>query len=314
LVGASPSSPALLRLLEDKHPLKCEYIHMTAKTIILNHIREVFKLAPIESLLCKATQGKTCNDILTKLAPNHYQYKPNSIRKVRRRGLEYNLDISDLSDWTIFYGVNDPSQNALLSLIDDGDIVFDIGTNMGYNILPISKIIGDKGYVYGFEPLPLNYSKCLTNIALNSLTNCKVYPIALSNYDGKAKLTSPRRDNLGTCFVDNKASDGVEIKVKTLDNFLLDDPIPHIDLIKIDVEGHELHVLQGAAETIKKFRPIMFIEVSSELLKRAGNQPSDVINFLKTNHYQILHAQAQRPIEVSDYTSHCHFDVICLPS
>ena len=77
------------------------------------------------------TIGKEFGKAITKFPPNHYQYKTGTIRRVERDGIQYELDLSDLVDWYIYFGFKEPSRMILYKLVKDGSIIMDIGANVG---------------------------------------------------------------------------------------------------------------------------------------------------------------------------------------
>ena len=129
--------------------------------------------------------------------------------------------------------------------IQSGDNLVDVGANVGYfTTLMAGLTTGD---VLAFEPHPDNYRRLLNNINLNRLRNIRAHPVAISSSNGKTSLAVTPY-NQGGNFVLNKSDRThqglklIEVQMRTLDTFCQDKPIHGI---KIDVEGHELEVLQG---------------------------------------------------------------------
>ena len=100
----------------------------------------------------------------------------------------------------------------------------------------------------------------------------------------------------------------------SLDSFIEERGLPRVDLIKIDVEGYELHVLQGARETLARLRPVMFIEVSNFNLCEQGTSAQELIAFLEAAGYLLEDAETRRSVCSTDDLGDCFFDVICHPA
>ena len=164
---------------------------------------------------------------------------------------------------------DDIHQLALKLLINEpSGMVLDIGANLGTFCVPLARKI-PKLKFHAFEPQRIvNYQLC-ANIIINSLDNVQTYELALSNKDDQLSLVMPdyaKETNIGAFSIDGEvrsneyecATTSVTNKIDLvpLDLFAFSD----VKLIKIDVEGHELEVLQGGLETIKanNYPPIIF--------------------------------------------------------
>ncbi len=166
----------------------------------------------------------------------------------------------------------------------------DIGANIGNHSNFFSNL-GSKGWA--FEPSKRNFELLKKNVP-----NFNLYNLALSDIIGTERFVSYEdscgNSNLVSNFDNKTQSWGKketyeEVKVDLLDSFNIDSPT----FIKIDVEGAELKVLYGAIETIKKFRPVICIELhTDENLKNAGFPYSrkDINNFFDLVGYKLLHS------------------------
>jgi len=149
-------------------------------------------------------------------------------------------------------------------LLTKDSVFFDIGTNKGEYAYYAEKLINPKN-IYLFEP-----EKKLNKQLRAIFSNCQIFDLALSDNKGthqfKIPLINGVADNcLSSLEVKNKEDNETEaiiyeVKTDTLDNFIAEKNI-HPDLIKIDVEGHELSVLKGAESFINKHHPTLIIEI-----------------------------------------------------
>lgn len=134
------------------------------------------------------------------------------------------------------------------------DIIVDGGAYTGNTSFIFSKKVGKSGHVYAFEAEPTTYKKLEQNINTLNYKNVTAYPIALTS-----KKTTLSFSGTG---VSAKIDDeGVDVDANSIDNLVKELAIKKVDMIKLDVEGAELSVINGAAETIKSFTPKLAISV-----------------------------------------------------
>jgi len=136
-----------------------------------------------------------------------------------------------------------------------GDVIIDAGAYFGDTALWFSKYIGN-GRVYAFEPMEDNFKILKENIKANSLEKI-VIPVkkGVGETESKLKISG----YAGGASVEFGGSNGKTIDIISIDKFVSDNKIEHVDFIKMDIEGAELSALKGAAETIKKFKPKLAI-------------------------------------------------------
>ena len=193
--------------------------------------------------------------------------------------------------------------------IKPNDIVFDIGANIGYTTIAMSKIIGDHGKVFAFEPVPSTISNFEMNIKLNKCNNIKLIPKALSDVE---EVVDFRISDMGTnlsmaSMVWHKKDNNVvtlSIETMVLDNNpILSKLLP--SFIKIDVEGAEGKVVLGMFNLIKKIRPVIFIECSN-----IGRK--DVWEVLKRLDYHCFNSKNYNE-EILDFSYYRSNDFLWLP-
>ncbi|MCJ7429474.1 MAG: FkbM family methyltransferase [Candidatus Nanohaloarchaeota archaeon QJJ-5] len=176
-------------------------------------------------------------------------------RRVTVDGDEYRFVIdSTAAAWELrfVHELERPFYEAILDEIDEETVFYDIGANMGFYTL-LAGQHGDR--VIGFEPHPAARDLLLRNIGLNGMMDDHIYRIGISDEETTAGVTDPY--TFGTASLD---PDGDMIDVRSLDQVRDQDELPFPDIVKIDVEGHELAVLRGMEDTLVGAEPILFIE------------------------------------------------------
>lgn len=154
-----------------------------------------------------------------------------------------------------------------IDLCKSAEVVLDIGANTGIYAL-VAKSINPAATVHAFEPIPPVFDKLMKNCRLNSY-DIHCHQIALSDYNGKGVVYVPEGDHVYSVTV-NKNTTGratikpLEIEIGTLAEFISERGIEKIDLIKIDVETHEVEVLKGMKNYVNLFRPDFLIEILNE--------------------------------------------------
>jgi FkbM family methyltransferase len=204
---------------------------------------------------------------LAKVATHPIRHADLWIMGGRMAGARINLGGSFLGYLT---GQAEPEvQETLAELVKPGQTVYDVGANIGFFTILCSRLVGPQGKVYAFEPIPENLATLRRNIALNKLTNVVIVEKALSASTGTAEMfvslwSAFHSLNLdGASKRDNHGPDGGEITVETvtLDEFVQQQGVSRPDLIKLDVEGAELLVVEGMRETLRNVQPLLLCEV-----------------------------------------------------
>ncbi len=145
-----------------------------------------------------------------------------------------------------------------------GDIVIEVGANVGLHTLQLSLAIGEKGKVFAFEPFSENVNKLYERISKSNIyRNIEVFELALSNYRGEADF-KVFREAPGLCgfierpWYDKTKMEVIKVEVDTLDRVLKDHDT--VKLIKIDAEGADFNIIQGAKSLILRSKPLIIFE------------------------------------------------------
>jgi len=133
--------------------------------------------------------------------------------------------------------------------------VFDIGAHAGFYSLLAARRVGPGGHVYAFEPLPVNIANLRRHVALNNLSNVDVFPVAVSDRSGTGEM-SPGDDSYSAHLA---RGGGITVEAVALDDLSMAGLVAEPNLIKIDAEGAELAVLQGARGLLRRARPIVLL-------------------------------------------------------
>ena len=146
----------------------------------------------------------------------------------------------------------------------ENDIVYDLGAHQGYLALMASRMVGNRGRVYAFEPLPSNYNLLKTHIDINKVTNCVPIFGAVAEKQGVVSFSTSGEDVANTyitsspLFSNSPAS--VEVPSFSLDALVESGTIAPPKFIKVDVEGAELDVLKGAVSLLTNQSPTVYLE------------------------------------------------------
>jgi FkbM family methyltransferase len=207
--------------------------------------------------------------------------------QVTRGGLRWQLNPSDFVQADLFwYGHKDYWETYhLRKLLQRGSVLFDIGANIGYYAITLAATLGNESRVHAFEPFPPSYERLLTNIALNNLTETVgAHRMALSDRERVAYMRIRVGNNSGSARLD---ADGESIPTSTLDIFCSMHHIHRLDFVKIDAEGHEEFVLTGGAQTIRRYRPLILLELDPPLLNDSGSSVERVVSLLRSHGYSL---------------------------
>jgi FkbM family methyltransferase len=217
---------------------------------------------------------------------------------------------ADLDDWLqrqIFmygvYRVEERHRHFMLSRIKEGDTILDVGAHIGYYTLLFAKRAGKRGRVYAFEPSTNTRDRLVENISLNHLTNIITVEAAASDEAGTASINLAGGSNTGSTSLhfDAGAVGTEQVETIVMDDYLERHGIRAIDLVKIDVEGHELQALRGMRrilETPADEAPELFVEVNENTLRSAGTPKEAIFDELTRagyKAYRILGSNEVRP-------------------
>ena len=221
--------------------------------------------------------------------------------EVERNGLRWLLNPSDFEHEGLFWlGGADPWDLFHLCSFKQKDTVFyDIGANLGHYSLVFANHKKMQCRIQAFEPNPKTFELLSKHVAMNNMEN-RVFPnrLALSSSAGTGTLIE-RPDNSGASRLGTDAP-GIPVAVSTLDLFCSQRDETRLDVVKIDVEGYEVQVLEGGRATLTRFKPMIIVEFWTPGLSRAGATVDDIAACLASMGYTLFIPAHERLVPVTD--------------
>jgi FkbM family methyltransferase len=191
-------------------------------------------------------------------------------------------------------GYYEPNDLYLLkTLLKPGMVFIDIGANIGLYALFASKLVGNDGTVIAIEPSERDMERLRANVELNNGRSIKLRQTAISNSSGERELLIAEEEHSGQntfgafAYADVQNQGKVNVNTQTLDEVVRQEALTRVDVIKMDVEGHEFFALQEAKETLRIFHPILLVEISETALMNQGCTSSQILTFLDEMGYRI---------------------------
>ncbi|MBY0244244.1 MAG: FkbM family methyltransferase [Sphingobacteriaceae bacterium] len=184
----------------------------------------------------------------------------------------------------------------LYNLVGNDEVIFDIGANIGWYSNHLSKKLPNS-LIYAFEPIPETFEQISKNTQLNKAINIKLNNVALSDKVQKLSFFySPNITGASSSvnITENENMLKLECQTNTIDLFIKEQNISKLDFIKCDVEGAELLVYKGGAESIEKYKPIVFTEMLRKWALKFDYHPNDIIDFFTKLGYKCFVASEGR--------------------
>jgi FkbM family methyltransferase len=228
-----------------------------------------------------------------------FKSAPQGEFEVQRAGLRWKLNPVDFEHENLFWlgGMDKWDIYHLKTQLQPGSVFFDVGTNFGYYSLNVVQALGSQCKVHAFEPNPRTRERLIWNIGANNMGDViSVHPEAVSDSAGTATLIE-RSDNSGAARLGTDSA-GVTVDVTSLDLFCQEQSVDRIDVIKIDVEGYEVKVLQGALESLERFKPALIVEFWQPGLSRADATVDEIAELLLENEYELFYAEREQLVPV----------------
>lgn len=168
---------------------------------------------------------------------------------------------------------------AFAEVVRPGHVVWDIGAHVGFYTLLASRRVGPLGKVYAFEPLRRNLIYLLDHVLNNDARNVKVFELAVGDREGTASFD----DSTYNSHAMGRLSEGgrLQVEVIRLDDFAPREDLRPPSVIKMDVEGGEAAALRGMVETLRQYKPVIFLATHGPEVHR------ECVGFLQSLGYEL---------------------------
>ena len=206
------------------------------------------------------------------------------------QGSKMFLDPGDSLNLSINGVYGELDTNIIRNEISEGDVVIDVGANIGYYTLIFAKLVGKKGKVIAFEPEPKNFELLKKNIIANELSNVILEQKIVSDKNEKTKLFLANSGIVGHRISPTKnMKNFIEVDSIILDDYLEKNNLTNkINFLKIDVEGAEIKVLDGSKNTLKNSPLKIFTEFNREVIKKSGMDPNQFLSLLSSYNFKFF--------------------------
>jgi FkbM family methyltransferase len=236
-------------------------------------------------------------------------------------GIRYELDLNQIIDSSIYFlGEFEPhSAAAIRKFIRPGNIVLDIGANVGCHALLFSKLVGPDGRVIAFEPTDWAFRKLVRNKELNvdlCPQNLVLEKIAIAGHSRKSERVKFRSS--WRLFGPQEEPEPQLVDISTVDDYLEASATMKVDFIKVDVDGYEYKVIKGALKTLQTHKPVLMLELGHNSLEGVGDQLEALVDCLFSLGYTIrwdkeLYLFRNRSEILTIVPPDSTINVICLP-
>jgi FkbM family methyltransferase len=208
------------------------------------------------------------------------------------------------------------SQAIAAIFCTSGDTIIEVGANTGTETVGFAEIVRPGGKVIAFEPLHRLAEAIRYNGRINGFDHIETIEAAVSDFNGFVQIrepTSRTNSGQGHIAVTGEAT-GVTVPAMTLDSVI--DQFQSAKLVLIDVEGHELAVLRGAREFLRRTRAALIVEAVAVQLMRAGTSLTELAGELDSIGYtvfQINRLSISKP-DWRNFDEHYHLNWLCIPN
>lgn len=222
-------------------------------------------------------------------------------------------------------GMYDPNLNVVIdALLPKNGVFIDAGANMGYFSLLAARKVGNDGRIFAVEPSSRDFIRLVDNVNINGLHEIiSCYKLAFSDLAGMAEIiiANDERSGLNTLGTDFSTKgiekvDTEKVEKITIDDFVEQEEIKNVDVIKLDIEGSEFAALSGAKSTVQKYRPAIMLGINKGAMESCGvtfEKISQWLNEMNYVAYKLLQSDDKYCLEKVDDLSKARVNVVfCL--
>jgi FkbM family methyltransferase len=196
-------------------------------------------------------------------------------------------DDSGISKELLIFGKHEPLVTSLVEgAVVRGMTCIDVGSNLGYYVVLEAELVGDEGEVIAFEPSKRAFEYLTKSIAINRLSKIRACNMAVGDSDGVLYFEPSRKSNL------SRVSDGAQVvgwetvSSTKIDSLVSQWNIQRIHFMRMDIEGYEFKAIQGARETLQRWKPALLIEIHSALM--GEKMTVELLEVLRSLGYDVI--------------------------
>jgi FkbM family methyltransferase len=185
-----------------------------------------------------------------------------------------------------------------------GNVVLDVGANIGILSIFFSRLVGAGGRVWAFEPNPHTFPRLIENLRLNGCENVMAVQSLVSEKAGVSDFyVAPwgRFNPMSAMLPLDERAQRITTPTLALDDLL--PSVDRVDYVKVDVEGAEVRVLMGAAGIMERFRPAVQVEVHGMYMDAFGTNVAALFELMAERGYAAINVMDFRPTTVAEFTS-----------
>jgi FkbM family methyltransferase len=236
---------------------------------------------------------------------------------VVREGLHWRLNPADFVHEDLFWLGRKDYYDVyhLQQVLQPGRVFLDIGANFGYYSVALASRLDKQCTVHAFEPNPPTLARLRRHVAMNGLDDVvHVHDIALSDRPGTAALAT-KSGNSGGAHVVASHPASPTVQLGTLDDFCDQLPLTRLDAVKIDVEGFEERVLLGGQKTLKRWQPVLLLEMEPARLRDKQTSVQRVVQLLQELGYALFVSRRRtlQPLHHVPDDDGAQMNVFCIP-
>jgi len=212
--------------------------------------------------------------------------------EVVRQGLRWFLKPADYGHNSLFWlGSKDTWDiHHLRRLVRPDDVILDVGANFGYYATTLAAALARQCQIHALEPNPANFDRLCRHISGNGLEEAvQAHRLGVSDQPGTVSMTQPGENSGHAAVVPNGEIVGVSLS--TLDAFCGSLALDRLDVLILDVEGYEERALTGAAQTLGRLKPLVFVEFFPPVMARQNSTPEQVAGILTGLGYRLFAAR-----------------------